>query len=570
MNIHRLIALVSLFIFTILLIPSCGDNNAKDSPRRIDRSRNTMYKPSKRRRERGYKRYKKQRKSKRPVGTKSFSKDAEISAGTKGFSEEDEIAAAGNNDSYKVDSRQSQNSEQYGKYLENPRTNPRKEPVSTFSIDVDTGSYTNTRRFLTRQKRLPPSDSIRVEEFINYFTYQYPIPKGKTPFSIHHELAPSPFDSKRYLLHIGLQGKKVPYSKRPSSNLVFLLDVSGSMDSSYKLGLLKEALILLTETLSQKDKITIVVYAGAAGLVLPPTNGSNKDRIKDALERLSAGGSTAGSRGIQLAYQMAEKAFIQGGINRVILATDGDFNVGITSHSQLIKLIEQKRKSGIALTVLGFGMYNLNDRTMEQLANKGNGNYFYIDTLNEARKVLVTESASTLQTIAKDVKIQVEFNPRYVKSYRLLGYENRKLRRKDFDDDTIDAGEIGAGHTVTAIYELTLTDRAVPGRSRNRRFNGEIAFFRLRYKKPDGSRSRLIEKSLLKSHILTDQPSDDFLFSSAVAYFAQRLRKSKYNQNVSYNRILKVMKQSRGQDKFSYRKECESLVSKAIQYSRPR
>ncbi len=313
-----------------------------------------------------------------------------------------------------------------------------------------------------------------------------------------------------------------------------------------------------------------MVYAGAAGLVLPPTNGSNKDRIKEALKRLSAGGSTAGSRGIQLAYQMAEKAFIQGGINRVILATDGDFNVGITSHSRLIKLIEQKRKSGIALTVLGFGMYNLNDRTMEQLANKGNGNYFYIDTLNEARKVLVTESASTLQTIAKDVKIQVEFNPRYVKSYRLLGYENRKLRRRDFDDDTIDAGEIGAGHTVTAIYELTLTDRAVPGRSRNSRFNGEIAFFRLRYKKPGGSRSRLIEKPLLKSHILTDEPSDDFLFSSAVAYFAQRLRKSKYNRNVSYNRILKVMKQSRGQDKFSYRKECESLVSMAIQYSRPK
>ncbi len=475
-------------------------------------------------------------------------------------------------------SQYSQNRERYGKYVENSRMKPLTDPVSTFSIDVDTASYSNGRRYIQKMGQLPPSESVRVEEYINYFDYNYPLPDDK-PFSIYHEIAPSPFDKDRLLIHIGLQGKKPALGERPSSNLVFLLDVSGSMSSSDKLPLLKSGLLMLTNQMTEKDKITIVVYAGAAGLILPPTSGNDKSKIQSALMRLNAGGSTAGSKGIQLAYEMAEKAFVKGGINRVILATDGDFNVGITNHSQLIKLIEQKRKSGIALTVLGFGMGNLNDHTMEQLANKGNGNYFYVDNLNEARKVLVTELGSTLQIIAKDVKIQVEFNPKYVANYRLMGYENRKLRREDFDDDTIDAGEIGAGHTVTAIYEVTLKDspkangglRYSPERkavsesaSKSKtKFNNEIAFFRLRYKEPGGSKSRLIEKPLLMTDVLDSKPSEAFLFSTAVAHFAQRLRQSRYGKKIGYDKILKVMAESKGQDKYGYRRGCETLVTLA-------
>ncbi|MDH4127406.1 MAG: VWA domain-containing protein [Spirochaetota bacterium] len=469
--------------------------------------------------------------------------------------------------------------EKYQYYGENPRVSPIVNPVSTFSVDVDTGSYTNTRRYIQKMGKLPPKDSIRVEEFINYFEYKYPLPDGEIPFSINHELAKSPFDPDRLLLHIGLQGIKIPFEQRPNSNLVFLIDVSGSMSSPNKLDLLKSALIMLTNQMTKRDNVSIVVYAGAAGVVLYPTSGSNKKKIKNALRKLNAGGSTAGGEGIILAYKMAEKAFIKGGINRVILASDGDFNVGITNHSELIKLIEEKRKSGIALTVLGFGMYNLNDKTMEQLANKGNGNYFYIDNLNEARKVLVTELGSTLQIIAKDVKIQIEFNPKYVSSYRLIGYENRKLKRKDFDNDKIDAGEIGAGHTVTAIYELTMTDSAkaksdlryskeqkeIEGniKKTDTKFSDEIAFFRLRYKKPNADNSILYETPLRRSVISTDNTSDNFRFSAAVAHFAQKLRKSEYNTDISYDKILRVMRSSRGEDNWGYRKECENLVELA-------
>ncbi len=486
--------------------------------------------------------------------------------------------APGNKELVDHYSQYTQNRERYGKYVENSRMKPLTDPVSTFSIDVDTASYSNGRRYIQKMGQLPPAESVRVEEYINYFDYNYPLPDDQ-PFSIYHEIAPSPFDKDRLLIHIGLQGKKPALNERPASNLVFLLDVSGSMSSIDKLPLLKSGLLMLTNQMTEKDKITIVVYAGAAGLVLSPTSGNDKAKIQSALMRLNAGGSTAGSQGIQLAYQMAEKSFVKGGINRVILATDGDFNVGITNHNQLIKLIERKRKSGIALTVLGFGMGNLNDHTMEQLADKGNGNYFYVDNLNEARKVLVTELGSTLQTIAKDVKIQVEFNPQYVADYRLIGYENRKLRREDFDDDTIDAGEIGAGHTVTAIYEVTLKDspkangglrygserKAVSESSSKSKtkFNNEIAFFRLRYKQPDGSKSRLIEKPLLMTDILDRKPSETFLFSTAVAHFAQRLRQSRYGKKAGYDEILKVMAESKGQDKYGYRRECETLVTLA-------
>lgn len=468
--------------------------------------------------------------------------------------------------------------EKYKYYGENPRTSPIVQPTSTFSIDVDTGSYSNARRFLQKYGQLPPEDSIRIEEFINYFNYNYPLPKNK-PFSIYHELAVSPFDKDRLLLHIGIQGKKVTAAKRPDTNLVFLIDVSGSMDSPDKLGLLKSSLLLLTDQMTQRDKVSIAVYAGAAGMILPPTNGNDKSSIKRALKSLSAGGSTAGSQGILLAYELAEKAFINDGINRVILATDGDFNVGMTNFEDLIELIEKKRESGISLTTLGFGTGNYNDRLMEQLANKGNGNYFYIDNLNEAKKVLVDELSSTLQTIAKDVKIQIEFNPKYIFSYRLIGYENRKLKKEDFDNDKIDAGDIGAGHTVTAIYELTLTDSKKANESSrytqenkeikdnvvktNTKFEDEIAFFRLRYKKPNKNISSLIENSILRSDIHNSNPTNDFIFSSAVAHFAEILRKSEYAENYNINDVLELVKNNKGEDNWGYRRELESLIELA-------
>lgn len=470
--------------------------------------------------------------------------------------------------------------EQYGKYIENDRISPLKNPFSTFSIDVDTASYTNSRRFLLRKKRMPPANSIRVEEFINYFSYDYPQPQGNYPFSITTEMAPSPFDSERYLLHVAIKGKEIAPESRPASNLVFLLDVSGSMNSENKLGLLKKALIMLSEQMTEKDKVSIVVYAGAAGVVLEPTSGDDTDEIEDALDSLKAGGSTAGSQGIKLAYQKAEEAFIQGGINRVILCTDGDFNVGVTRHEDLIKLIEEKRKSGIALTVLGFGMYNLNDRTMEQIANKGNGNYFYIDTENEAKKVLVTELSSTLQTIAKDVKIQIEFNPEYIYTYRLLGYENRKLKKEDFDKDEIDAGEIGAGHTVTALYEISFnpnyTKVAPQYRKAKNRFSGQyqsktnfnsaLAIFKLRYKQPEYNQSDLIIQPLDDS-IVKERGSENFYFSSAVAHFAQKLRKSKYNKELTYSKIKNIMSQYIGKDPYQYREECIEMLEKALYLS---
>ena len=405
------------------------------------------------------------------------------------------------------------------------------EPVSTFSVDVDTGAYANTRRFLT-QGMLPPPDAVRTEEMINYFRYAYPRPDSReAPFSVTTDVATTPWNPDTRLLRVGLRGYDLPRSKRPPANLVFLLDVSGSMNSPDKLPLLKTALSGLAGELGPKDTVAIVVYAGAAGLVLQPTNDPRK--IRAALDQLQAGGSTAGAAGLKLAYNIAEDNFIEGGVNRVLIGTDGDFNVGVSDRDDLIAMIEKKRDSGITLTTLGFGQGNYNEAMMEQIADHGNGNYSYIDTALEAKKVLGDEMSSTLFTIAKDVKIQVEFNPAVVSQYRLLGYENRALREEDFDNDKVDAGDIGAGHQVTAIYEIV--PAGVKGWIGPRRYGKdapkpdpaakEMAFIKLRYKLPGGSTSKLIERPLpAKMLANAGAPSGDIAFATAVAAFGQTLR----------------------------------------------
>lgn len=464
--------------------------------------------------------------------------------------------------------------EKYHQLVKNSVIATVKNPVSTFSIDVDTSSYANVRRFLMKQGRLPYKDAVRTEELINYFTYNYPSPvDSEVPFSVTTEMGPNPWNRQTKLLHIGLQGYTVPKQDLPAANLVFLIDVSGSMRSHDKLQLLKTSLTMLTNQLSKRDSVSIVVYAGASGVVLKPTSGDQKAVIINALERLRAGGSTNGGSGIKLAYAMARRGFIENGINRVIIATDGDFNVGITNHRQLINLIEKESKSGISLTTLGFGMGNYNDHLMEQLADKGNGNSAYIDNLNEARKVLVDQMSSTLHTIASDVKIQVQFNPDVVSEYRLIGYENRQLKKDDFSNDKVDAGDIGAGHTVTAIYEITLKG-SKGGRLDNFRyhkqkqlteniFSNEVALLRLRFKKPGNTNSQLIEKIITRKQIIPQltNTSVNYRFSAAVAAFAQRLRNSKYINSLSYATILGLAKQSLGKDPYGYRHEFLNLVS---------
>jgi Ca-activated chloride channel family protein len=463
--------------------------------------------------------------------------------------------------------------ETYAHFDDNPLKRVAEHPVSTFSIDVDTGAYSNVRRMLNAG-RLPVQDAVRVEELINYFAYDYPAPAGGTPFNVVTELGPNPWNAKTHLLHIGLQGYDVPRSSIPAANLVFLVDVSGSMQSPDKLPLLKSALTLLAQQLRPADRISLVVYAGGTGVVLEPVGGGQQDAIIAALDSLSAGGRTNGAAGIALAYRMAEAAFVPGGINRVLLATDGDFNVGTTSFEALKDLIEQKRKTGISLTTLGFGTGNYNDHLMEQLAAAGNGNYAYIDTLNEARKVLVEQMSATLQTIAKDVKIQVEFNPDVVSEYRLIGYENRALAREDFNNDQVDAGEIGAGHTVTALYEVTLTGeggervdalryQAGAGKSRGR--GGEIAFLRLRYKAPDGEVSKLIERPIALADLQRDlrSTSERYRFAAAVAGFGQLLRGGKYMERFDYPDVLRLARSARGADPFGYRQEFITLVDLA-------
>lgn len=466
------------------------------------------------------------------------------------------------------------NRENYAHYDSNPVKVVTENPVSTFSIDVDTGAYANVRRMLNNGQ-LPPQDAVRVEELINYFSYDYNLPRNEdTPFSINMEIAPTPWNSDTHLLQVGLKGYEVAAGERPAANLVFLVDVSGSMQDQSKLPLLKNAFRMLTKRLTANDTISLVVYAGSTGIILEPTAGNKKASIMSALDQLRAGGSTNGAAGIDLAYQMAEQAFIKDGINRVILATDGDFNVGTVNFETLVDMVELRRKTGISLTTLGFGSGNYNDQLMEQLADAGNGNYAYIDSLNEARKVLVEELSATLQTIAKDVKIQIEFNPDVVAEYRLIGYENRLLRREDFNNDKIDAGEIGAGHTVTALYEISLAGsegtRVDPLRygqrvaADSKSTSEELAFVRLRYKAPNGDTSKLLEQPLQRSDIVElADASSELQFAAAVAAFGQQLRGGDYLEDFDFEDIRVLANQSRGADTHGYRGEFVSLVNLA-------
>lgn len=447
------------------------------------------------------------------------------------------------------------------------------DPRSTFSIDVDTASYSNMRRFIN-DGALPPADAVRIEELVNYFSYNYEAPIGADPFSMNSEVSACPWNDDNLLVSVGLQGKVIDQSEVPARNLVFLLDVSGSMNNADKLPLLKRGLGLLVDNLRANDKVSIVVYAGASGVVLEPT--SSKAKILDSLERLSAGGSTNGGEGIELAYRLAKKNFVEGGINRVILATDGDFNVGATSRGELMRLIEQKRKSGVFLSVLGFGTGNVKDATMEQLADKGNGNYAYIDSIMEAKKVLVTEAGATLVTIAKDVKIQVEFNPKEVQTYRLVGYENRKLAHSDFNDDKKDAGEIGAGHSVTALYEvvpaggrsgkaalvdkLKYQDDTKPSVAAT---SGELMTVKIRYKKPTGSKSKLLSFPITGEDKSLRNTTKDYRFAASVAEFGMLLRGSKHKGDASYKEVLTLARGALGKDPHGHRQEFVKLVKQA-------
>lgn len=457
--------------------------------------------------------------------------------------------------------------ENYGIVIDNPIHIAQETPVSTFSIDVDTGAYSNVRRWLNNGQ-LPPHDAVRIEEMINYFDYTYQRPADPSmPFLVHTETGVAPWNDRAQLLKIGIQGYEVEADAIPAANLVFLVDVSGSMNSPDKLGLLKQSIRLLVRQLDQNDRIAVVVYAGAAGLVLPPTPGNRGGEIMAAIDRLQAGGSTNGAAGIDLAYEMARQGFIAGGVNRILLATDGDFNVGTTNFESLIDLVERQRNSGIELTTLGFGTGNYNDHLMEQLADAGNGNYAYIDTANEARKVLVDELSSTLFTIARDVKIQIEFNPAVISEYRLIGYSNRMLNREDFNNDQVDAGDIGAGHTVTALYEVVLQGQ--PGRIDPLRYqahtntttaNDEWAFLRLRFKRPGQSASELIEIPVTAS---TQAPSEDFRFAAAVAAFGDALRGGRYNGPFGWQSLIDLAASARGNDTYGYRSEFLQLINTA-------
>jgi Ca-activated chloride channel homolog len=467
--------------------------------------------------------------------------------------------------------RQPINTERYQHLDENPVRVTAEHPVSTFSIDVDTGAYANVRRFLNGGS-LPPQDAVRVEEMINYFDYQYEAPTTRaTPFRVATELSPAPWNQDALLLKVGIKGFEVAAKDRPPANLVFLIDVSGSMQSPDKLPLLKNAFRLLTDQLTERDRVSMVVYAGSSGVVLEPTAGDQKLKIRAAIERLEAGGSTNGAEGIQLAYRLARDAHMKGGINRVVLATDGDFNVGIVNFEDLVDLAERERKGGVALTTLGFGTGNYNDQLLERLADAGNGNYSYVDSLSEARKVLVSELSSTLFTIAQDVKIQIEFNPAAVLEYRLIGYENRLLAREDFNNDTVDAGEIGAGHRITALYEIVPAGgkgRIDPLRygalSNGAGKSGELANLRLRYKQPDANRSQLLEYPILVSSVVaSDKTSPDFRFAASVAAFGQMLRGSKYTSDFGFDDVQALAKSALDRDEEGYRREFISLVKLA-------
>ncbi len=463
------------------------------------------------------------------------------------------------------------NTEEYDVIRENIFRNPLHKPLSTFSIDVDAASYSNLRRMLNNGQQ-PYKDAVRIEEMVNYFTYDYKEPEGEHPFSIATEISSAPWNKKHKLVHIGLQGKNLDYENLKPSNLVFLVDVSGSMSSPNKLPLLKSSLKLLVNKLGSNDRVAIVAYAGAAGLVLPSTRASQKADIIQALDRLNSGGSTAGGAGIKLAYKVAIDNFIEEGNNRVILATDGDFNVGTSSTSELVRMIEDKRKQGIYLTITGFGMGNYKDGRMEQISNAGNGNYFYIDNIKEAKKVFVTEMRATLFTIAKDVKIQVEFNPAKVQAYRLIGYENRMLKSEDFNDDKKDAGELGAGHTVTALYEiipvgvesefLKSVDQLKYQKNKpvKESKSGDLLTVKFRYKRPSENFSNLITQVLNDKQINLENSSDDFRWSAAVAEFGMLLRDSEFKANANYQQVVQLASGAIGEDKEGYRREFIDMV----------
>ncbi len=465
------------------------------------------------------------------------------------------------------------NTESYDHQEESGFKLARNEALSTFSIDNDTASYSNVRRFLN-DGQLPPKGAVRLEELVNYFSYTYPPPKGPEPFSTEIELTDCPWAKDHWLARIGLKGRIVEQSDRKPANLVFLLDVSGSMNAANKLPLLKRALKLAVNQLTPKDRVAIAVYAGASGLALPSTRFDDKQRILEALRRLEAGGSTNGGAGIELAYATAKQNFIPGGINRVILATDGDFNVGVSSRSALVDMVQAKAKDGIFLTVLGFGMGNLKDDMLEQLADKGNGSYAYIDDFQEARKVFSDQISGTLETIAKDVKIQVDFNPAKIQAYRLLGYENRRLAAEDFNDDTKDAGEIGAGHTVTALYQIVPVGKRIgfdtadvqPSKYQQKAAAGgsdELFTVRVRYKQPDADVSAKLEFPVAVQPRPFLQSTEDTRFAAAVAGFAQILRDSKYKGAASYDWVRQIAAGSMGDDPYGYRKQFLEMVSQA-------
>ncbi len=457
--------------------------------------------------------------------------------------------------------------EQYQNLPDNPVHRVAETPVSTFSLDVDTGSYANVRRFLN-QGRLPPEGAVRLEEMVNYFPYDYALPTDGSPFGVTTEVAATPWNPHTQLLRIGIRASDRGVAALAPANLVFLVDVSGSMDRREGLPLVKSTLKLLVDQLRDQDRVSLVVYAGESRVVLKPTSGREKTTIRNAIDQLTAGGSTAGASGIQLAYQMAREGFIDNGINRILLATDGDFNVGISDFDSLKHMAVEQRKSGVSLTTLGFGVDNYNEHLMEQLADAGDGNYAYIDNLREARKVLVDQLSSTLAVLARDVKLQVEFNPAQVSEYRLLGYENRALKREDFNNDNVDAGEIGAGHTVTALYEIVpkgqkgwlepLRYTATPAAENT---SSELAMLRVRYKPAAGGDSRLIERPVGAS---STQASADLRFSAAVAAFAQQLKgNGRYTGNMSLQDTAALARSARGDDPFGLRNEFVQLVELA-------
>ncbi len=462
--------------------------------------------------------------------------------------------------------------EQYAHIDENPFLRVSRNPLSTFSVDVDTASYAVVRRFLN-EGRLPPAGAVRLEELVNYFPYDYAPPRDGTPFAVHLESATCPWKPGHRLVRIGIKGRTFEEEERPAANLVFLVDVSGSMRPANKLPLLKASLRMLAERVEARDRVAIVVYAGSSGLALPSTTGDRRQQILDALDRLEAGGSTNGTAGIRLAYQVAEQNLVRGGTNRVILATDGDFNVGTTSNDELVRLIGEKAKSGVFLSVLGFGTGNTKDDRMEALADRGNGNYAYVDTLAEGRKVLVAQAGGTLHTIAKDVKIQVEFNPARVAGYRLLGYENRLLRDQDFQDDARDAGEIGAGHTVTALYEVVPAGVEVPApgeeplkyqetRESPEAGGPEMLTVSLRWKEPDGVSSRLARFPLADEAREFAASSTDFRFAASVACFGMALRGSAHGSGASYDTALELASGALGADEGGWRHEFLGLAGR--------